>query len=1740
MANLSLFNAASNQFSGSIPFYAGAFPLLSSLILTNNSLSGTLPDLITSLTALRYLDVSNNSLSGSLPAGLAAQTGLISLGLCHNYFTAAAYPSAIAAIPGATICLAGNYFDGTQCPMPACQPCPAGSYFASNNVTKSPGACLGCGPGTYGTVGTTSCTNCLPGTYRNVSYGTVPSDCFPCTQGHYCNNSAHIQPLPCPLGSASAASGANSIATCVSCTIGSYAHQLGMVQCIQCPPGSSTQSSGATSPSDCQTSSVTAIFPSGGPQSGGQTVTVVGSFIGNGADITSVSICSVSASIQAQTASTVTVTTGSSGSFGICSVSVSSTNMGTNSLLNSYTYNAPGVITTVSPSSGPQGGGMIVTISGSSLGNGTDITAVTFGGVSAVIQSQSVTQLVVVTPAQSVGAVAVSVRSILNGISAQTNAYTFNPALVVSSFQPTTLSTLASNRVITFSGSNLASTDIQVTVGGVAAAVLSRSPSTMIVQLQQPTAPVSASIVLTSTQYGGLTVSTPFIFTADFVIRANGYAQTEGTALQLFVSLSASPVTLVSTNVSLVGCSYQTMGTRALIFNSTLWSVNRTIAITADRNYIATGNQICAVQFSPIVSTDVLFAGVSATVNISYIDVDVAGIAISNGTLRSAGQDFQIVEGNAATLNVVLTSKPLTDVTLSLSSLAPEHIVIDTTSMTFTPALWNVTQQLSLHSPIDNIATGPLWISVNMAIGGSDPKYATMIAPQINLLMVDFDAIGAVQFSPALRNTTEDGGIVELFAIVTRVVTADIVVTAVSSDVPNGGTVSPVSVNIPLNSILQPYTFTVTGATDFIARPDVAYSVTFAATNGFISESVTIPLWNTNVDVAGFNMSSSLLVVNETGAPVALTVSIASKPMLPLVMSLQPLLPRIVLLSANTLRWTSANWNLPQTVTVSGLVNPVHNVSVDQVVNVSVSALTGDQNYLALAAQQVTVVNVDIHWPIPSAVTPELLPQIGREFSMSGDFLDNVTIWLGNQPCVNTTVDMTNHNVSTVMLPLNVTGYNFTRGVYHNISILNPDGGFYFWFEPVFITDSCPYVGFWGIGLDCKNCPVGGICPGGYRVWPQAGWWTESEFFVNVQQCYPSVACLGGRFSECAEGYEGRLCGTCKDGFYRDRDDLCYRCQSQTLVAILFLIQFAFLGVFVLVAAFLSDSRLSSAAFVVSNLRGLWIVTAGVSNVPIFVEQILNLLSLLAADLSFSQPGCAGVSTFVGIWAVNLGAVGAAFIALLLILVIQYLLRRRGVLRGVQHFEKDNMSLHTMRAHFMVHVGRVVFCFLMFVFAILFVKSLQAFDCIDDGTGRIVLFNDVSVECFKGEHIPVFLISLVLFAGCLFLLGFTTYLAFATAMGKKQRPLLAGIAIAVIDDFSGRSRAWANMVFSTLDIALAVVSIALNFYDNWLFIATLIILAVGLTFALVVRPFAETWMLVAYIIVNAAAVIATLLPLWDSMGQTVCAYILVSLMLLYFVMLMGVLWEEVRKRIRGMPRIQAEDLDEQLMRLVAWDEGTELQKLKDTLFESDNERDVEGGGGGGSVNTPTSAVSSANSSQRDDHKSAVMISADISPRLFDSYRSVHSDVSPSANASSATIPHSTSGSIPQLVIPRERHMSTTSDGGLVPLLTVNTTPRSRITSVSSMASSAEADDLILPLPTTALQDQHSPRRGVRTMLPTIPLPRMTDVDATLPNAVDAFALPSALPPLQMHHLNSVSEPLVHQDADDAMKSQSPK
>lgn len=124
----------------------------------------------------------------------------------------------------------------------------------------------------------------------------------------------------------------------------------------------------------------------------------------------------------------VVVEASSSSTYGVAlPIVVSSPLRGTSTFEHAYTFNAPGSIQQTTPNNGPASGHTVVTLAGTNLGDGNDISAVTFDGMPATIVNQSATEVVVSTPAYTgagAATVMVKVQSLHFGVT--TSSYTYN------------------------------------------------------------------------------------------------------------------------------------------------------------------------------------------------------------------------------------------------------------------------------------------------------------------------------------------------------------------------------------------------------------------------------------------------------------------------------------------------------------------------------------------------------------------------------------------------------------------------------------------------------------------------------------------------------------------------------------------------------------------------------------------------------------------------------------------------------------------------------------------------------------------------------------------------------------------------------------------------------------------------------------------------------------------------------------------------------------------------------------------------------------------------------------------------------------------------------------------------------------------------------------------------------------------------------------------------------------------
>jgi hypothetical protein len=97
-------------------------------------------------------------------------------------------------------------------------------------------------------------------------------------------------------------------------------------------------------------------------------------------------------------------------------------------------------------------------------------------------------------------------------------------------------------------------------------------------------------------------------------------------------------------------------------------------------------------------------------------------------------------------------------------------------------------------------------------------------------------------------------------------------------------------------------------------------------------------------------------------------------------------------------------------------------------------------------------------------------------------------------------------------------------------------------------SDPLSFTCAFGAGSGCTACPTGALCPGGYRLWPRAGYWVPADTTRTVVPCDPPNSmqrCMGWSVAAgatvCGPGFRqgSYRCNACASGYFPFGDGTC-------------------------------------------------------------------------------------------------------------------------------------------------------------------------------------------------------------------------------------------------------------------------------------------------------------------------------------------------------------------------------------------------------------------------------------------------------------------------------------------------------------------------------------------------------------------------------------------------------------------------
>ena len=158
---------------------------------------------------------------------------------------------------------------------------------------------------------------------------------------------------------------------------------------------------------------------------------------------------------------------------------------------------------------------------------------------------------------------------------------------------------------------------------------------------------------------------------------------------------------------------------------------------------------------------------------------------------------------------------------------------------------------------------------------------------------------------------------------------------------------------------------TVTGADDLLLDGNRTFQlgVTVASTDARYHGLAIAPIAFTTIDDETANLVVTApggTTTTEAGGTTTIAVALSAAPLLPVVLDVASSDPSVATVSTSTLTFTSENWNVAQSVTVTGVDDRIATGDRPYSVRVSVSASqTADAGYLLAPAAQVALTHLD-------------------------------------------------------------------------------------------------------------------------------------------------------------------------------------------------------------------------------------------------------------------------------------------------------------------------------------------------------------------------------------------------------------------------------------------------------------------------------------------------------------------------------------------------------------------------------------------------------------------------------------------------------------------------------------------------------------------------------------------------------------------------------------------------------------
>lgn len=430
----------------------------------------------------------------------------------------------------------------------------------------------------------------------------------------------------------------------------------------------------------------------------------------------------------------------------------------------------------------------------------------------------------------------------------------------------------------------------------------------------------------------------------------------DGTTATFTVALIAEPRDSIEVSLASTNPTEGTLAPSTITFTGDNWDRPQTVTVTGVDDVFDDDDQLY------LVTVDAGTWG-QGEVALANRDDDDAGVAV-----MQTAADLQVSEtGTTATFSIVLTSRPMADVTIPLSSSDDGEATVSPTSITISPATWDAARTITVTGVNDDVADGDQSAIIGVgAATSSDGGYSGFNANDVSVTNVDDDTANFIVSPTSNLSVTEGAGTGNTAELTVRLATqptGDVTISVSSTDT-SEGTVSDATLTFTPVNWEAPQTVTITGVDDALADGDVDYMITLdnvvsTDANYTSRDPADVAVTTLDNDSANILLSrTSGLITTEGGDSDTFTIVLLSQPTADVVIAFQSEDTTEATVSpASPITFTPADWDTAKTISAIG----VDDIATDghQPFTITLSATSADPNYDGFAIPAVSGTNQD-------------------------------------------------------------------------------------------------------------------------------------------------------------------------------------------------------------------------------------------------------------------------------------------------------------------------------------------------------------------------------------------------------------------------------------------------------------------------------------------------------------------------------------------------------------------------------------------------------------------------------------------------------------------------------------------------------------------------------------------------------------------------------------------------------------